>query len=116
MTQTWTRRLLGLLLLALLPASAEAQTHSTMTVAQLQQLCSSRYDIDVGMCAGYISAIAESLMQNNNPQERVCLSPAIGPQILIEHMQAAWQKNPPQPQDFANANVEHVLRTRFRCP
>lgn len=102
------------LLSGLTPASAQVQ--SPMTVPQLQALCSSKYDIDVGMCAGYVTAVAERLMNDSNPHNRVCLSPAIAPETLVTNLEKAWQDQPPQPQDFASVSVESALRQRFRCP
>jgi hypothetical protein len=95
---------------------AQAQVKTPMSNDQLQKLCTSRYDIDVGICAGYITAIAEHIMQDNNPQQRVCLSPAIGPQILMDHVQKYWLKSPPKAQDLASIGVEQALRAQFRCP
>ena len=92
------------------------QASEPMTAIALRDMCQSRYDIDVGLCAGYVAAVAEIIMQENNPSRRVCLSPAIGPQTLITHVQAAWQAVPPQPEELALYNVDMILRERFRCP
>lgn len=95
----------------LLSVPARAQ----MTAVELQNLCTSRYDVDAGMCAGYIKAIAEELMQDPDPRAKVCLSPAIGPQTLVDNVQRGWATRAPQPQDFANDSVAGVLKERFRC-
>lgn len=92
-----------------------AQTPGVMTAISLKQLCDSPYDVDVGMCAGYIAAIAEMIMQDPRPSRRVCLSPAIGPQVLMQNMQQAWKDSPPQEYDLAVVNVEMLLRHRFKC-
>ena len=86
-----------------------------MTAVELQGLCTSRYDVDAGMCAGYIKAIAEELMQDSDPRARVCLSPAIGPQTLVDNVQRSWAERAPQAQDFASDSVAGVLKDRFRC-
>jgi len=95
---------------------AWAQMPSPMTTVQLQDLCNSRYDVDAGMCAGYVTAVAERLMIDNNPHQRVCLSPAIAPQILVDNIRNVWAKQPPEAQDLAAQTVESALRQQFRCP
>lgn len=98
-------------LMANLAAPARAQ----MTAIELQGLCNSRYDVDAGMCAGYIKAIAEELMRESDPRAQVCLSPAIGPQTLVDNVQRSWAVRAPQAQDFATDSVAGVLKDRFRC-
>jgi hypothetical protein len=110
------KKLALLAFLALLPGTASAQTASPFTAHALQKMCDSRYDIDVGICAGYITAIAEMVQQESSPGRRVCLSPAISPQTLMDHVQKYWAANPPAAQDLASFNVDLALRDRFKCP
>lgn len=98
-----------------LPVLAHAQTQTPMTAQALQKMCDSRYDIDAGMCAGYITAVAETVMQDSRPDRRVCLSPAITPQTLMDHVRNYWHDNPPAPQDLASFSVDLALRARFKC-
>jgi hypothetical protein len=109
------KKLILLTFLALFPALAQAQVQTPMSAHALQKMCDSRYDIDVGICAGYITAIAEMVQQESSPGRRVCLSPAISPQTLMEHVQKYWAANPPNTQDLASFNVDQALRDRFRC-
>ena len=94
---------------------ATTAAHAQMTAVELQNLCTSRYDVDAGMCAGYVKAIAEELMHDSDPRAKLCLSPAIGAQTLVENVQRGWAARTPQPQDFASDSVAGVLRDRFRC-
>lgn len=94
---------------------ADAQVQAPIDVAQLLRLCDSTYDVDVGMCAGYVTAVAESIMNNSRPEQRVCLNPAIGPETLIENVRVSWAKDAPMPTDGAFGAVEGALRRRFRC-
>lgn len=87
-----------------------------MTTPQLQALCASKYDIDFGICAGYVTAVAERLMGERDPTRRVCLSAAISPQTLVANVTKAWADQPPTAQDFAADSVELALRQRFACP
>lgn|SRR5690606_12990217 len=97
-----------------LPAMAQIQ--SPMLASQLQQMCQSRYDVEAGLCAGYIAAVADKLMRDSNPANAVCLSPAIGPQTLVDNVLRDWSENEIAPQEMAFEAVEGVLRRRFRCP
>lgn len=103
-----------LLVVAAIPVQAQVQ--GAMTAIELQNLCNSRYDVDAGMCAGYIMAIAERLQQDPNPIHRVCLSPAVSPQTLVDNLLRGWESSPPQPHDLATDSVAGLLRDRFRCP
>jgi Rap1a immunity proteins len=94
---------------------ATAQMQGQVTAMELQSLCTSRYDIDAGMCAGYIKAIAEELMHEHDPRAQICLSPAISAQTLMENVLRAWAEKAPEPQDLANDSVAGVLKDRFRC-
>ena len=92
---------------------ARAQVKAPMTASQIRDLCASKYDIDFGICAGYVTAVAERLMSGEAP---VCLSPAVSPQLLVTNVVKAWDHAPPGPQDSAAGAVEQALRQRFACP
>jgi hypothetical protein len=104
----------SLLFFASLPASAQVQT--PMMAHQLQQLCMSRYDVDAGLCAGYVTAVADKLMRESNPANAVCMSPAISPQTLVDNLLRDWQEAEIAPEQMAFEAVEGVFRQRFRCP
>lgn len=104
-----------ILLAGLSGADARAQTQGIMTAIRLQQLCDSPYDVDAGMCAGYVMSVAEMIIQDPRPSRRVCLSPAVGPQMLVQNLQQEWKDNPPQAYALAIENVETSLRHRFKC-
>lgn len=87
-----------------------------MTAIQLQDLCNSQYDVDAGICAGYVTAVAEQLMSQSNPTTQICLSPAISPQTLSDHLRRSFEKTPPGAEDLAAQYVIQALRQRFRCP
>jgi hypothetical protein len=95
--------------------AAQAQMQTPMTAVQLQDMCASRYDVEAGLCAGYVTAVAERLLSESDPVRRICLSPAIAPQTLVDNVRAVWSKYPPQPQDFAAESVEVALRQQFDC-
>lgn len=45
----------------LLTAPASAEEPPVLTAVELQAICQSKYDTDSGLCAGYITAIADQL-------------------------------------------------------
>lgn len=110
------KKSLFVVLALLTTAPAFAQVQNPMMAHQLQQLCLSRYDVDAGICAGYMAAVADRLMRDSNPDNRVCLSPAISPQTLVDNVQRDWASSEISPQEMALDAVEGALRRRFRCP
>lgn len=78
-------------------------------------MCASRYDVDAGMCAGYVKAIAEQLMHDSDPRAKFCLSPAVSAQTLVDNVRRGWATRPPVAQDLAVDSVSGVLKDRFRC-
>lgn len=105
---------IGLLVIAGSLHMAMAATPSITplyTTAYLQSLCSSTYDIDVGLCSGYLMGVADSLQQ----AKQACLSPQIGPETLTTNIRRAWEQNPDQPRD-ALQSVQDILQSRFPCP
>ncbi len=110
------RRLAAFALFFLTAFPAGAQVQSPLTAHQLHQMCQSRYDVEAGLCAGYVAAVADKLMRDSNPANAVCLSPAIGPQTLVDNVLRDWSQAEIAPQEMAFEAVEGVLRRRFRCP
>lgn len=107
----WIATISGLLLCL---SSAQAATQAATplyTTAYLQSLCSSTYDIDAGLCSGYLMGVADSLQQ----AKQACLSPQIGPETLTSNIRRAWEQNPDQPRD-ALQSVQEILQARFPCP
>jgi len=113
---TLSRSWLFALLFLALALPAQAQQQGPLTAVQLQQMCVSRYDVDAGMCAGYVMAIADQLQHETEPLYKICLTPAITPQTLIDNLQRIWKDQPPQSNEMAFSNVTGALRGRFRCP
>jgi hypothetical protein len=95
------------------PAAAQVQT--PMGMMELRNLCASKYDVEAGLCAGYITAVADAIMRHSNPNNPVCLSPAIGPQTLVVNVMRSWKDSPPAAGDSAFDAVEGALKRRFRC-
>jgi hypothetical protein len=109
---TIVRRIMGMtgLLLTLAVPSAYAAPQALYTTAYLQHLCSSTYDIDVGMCAGYIMSVADDLQQ----QGQVCLTGQVGPAVLMDNIRRSWTQTSNQPTG-ARQSVGDILQQRFPC-
>ena len=96
---------IGFMLLA-----GNAQAASLYTTPYLQSLCNSTYDVEAGLCSGYIMGIADSLQA----QGKACLSPAIGPETLTINIRRGWEQAPEQPAD-ALQSVSQLIESRFPC-
>ena len=81
------------------------------TTAYLRHLCTSTYDIDVGLCAGYVMGVADGLQQSG----AACLSPMITPEVLIDNLNRGWAAQTGSPPDEALHSVQDILQTRFPC-
>lgn len=94
-----------------LMSSAQAAPFQPLyTTAQLQALCASPYDIDVGLCAGYIMAVADQTQRDGQS----CISGQIGPETMTDNIRRAWAQSPRQPDD-ALSSVQEILHNRFPC-
>lgn len=101
---------LALSLLAASPVRA-AITDPLYSTAYLQHLCNSSYDVDAGLCAGYIMGVADTLQQ----QGQSCLSPNISPETLVSNIRRDWEQNPQQPEN-ALQSIQDIFQRRFPCP
>ena len=108
------RFILSIFFLILTVAGALAAPITTTplyTTAQLRALCDSAYDVDAGLCAGYIMAVADDLQQ----QGQACLSPQIQPETLVANLRRAWQQNLAAASTSALHNVQEIIQSRFPC-
>lgn len=97
-------------LLATMISAAQAAPAALYSTAYLQHLCNSTYDVDAGLCAGYIMGVADTLQQ----QKQACLSPNISPEILVENIRRAWEQKKEQP-DNALHSIQDIFQIRFPC-
>lgn len=103
--------LLGLSLMVLTASPVRAAIAPLYSTAYLQHLCNSSYDVDAGLCAGYIMGVADTLQQ----QRQACLSPSISPETLVANIRRAWEQNPQQPEN-ALQSIQDIFQSRFPCP
>lgn len=85
------------------------------TAAVLEQFCVSRYDTDYGYCAGYITSVADIMLQYELYGYSACFSSAIKSQQLIDNVIAYIQKHPEEVPRPAKEVVARALATSFPC-
>lgn len=85
------------------------------TAAVLEQFCVSRYDTDYGYCAGYITSIADVLMQYELYGYSACFSNTIKSQQLIDNVIAYLKNHPEEVPQPAKEVVARALATAFPC-
>ena len=81
----------------------------------LRQFCQSGYDTDYGYCAGFLTAIADVMMDHSAYGYTACVAPNIKPQQLTDNIIAymdAFQVDPLMP---AKEYVAAMLADRFPC-
>jgi hypothetical protein len=92
-------------------AAQAAMVQPMYTTAYLQHLCDSSYDVDAGLCAGFIMGVADTLQQ----QKQACLNPSISPETLLANIRRAWDQEPEQPAS-ALQSIQQIFQQRFPCP
>lgn len=85
------------------------------TAAVLEQFCTSRYDTDYGYCAGYVTSVADILLQYELYGYSACFSSAIKSQQLIDNVVAYLKENPQEVTLPAKEVVAKALATAFPC-
>lgn len=96
-----------------LPAHAQAPIRvdgNLYSLSELQHLCDSQYDIDAGMCAGYVMGIADITQQ----QGRACIGPNVRPETLMDNIRRGWAQDKTA-SDTAAVSVQSILEQRFPC-
>lgn len=95
-----------------LPAQAQTQMDggNLYSLSELQHLCDSQYDVDAGICAGYVMGVADALQQ----QGRACIGANIRPETLMDNIRRGWTQNT-APSDTALLSVQDIITQRFPC-
>ncbi len=104
------------LLLSILPA--QAATHpddSHFSGTELYKMCASKYDTDYGYCAGFVSAIANSLMTESVAGFRACNMGAVRSQQFVDIFKSYAEVFQTNLGSEANAVVAASLSRAFPC-
>lgn len=98
-------------------ATASAKTHDEagFTSAELARMCSSAYDTDYGYCAGYISAVANTLTTESVAGYRACNFGMAKSQQFVDIYRSYASTFQDQMGSDANAGVAAALARAFPC-
>ena len=97
------------------PQSARAVNSDGLTGNELLRLCSSKYDTEYGFCAGYISAIANTMLSDAVSGERACTHGTVRPQQLIDIYRSYAEIFPENLRGSATKNVAVSIARGFPC-
>ena len=80
------------------------------------QYCRSSYDTDIGLCSGYVMAVAETMHGGRAVMgRRACGHEGIKAQQLVDLVRVEAGNNPNLIHQGAGMMVAHILSTAFRC-
>jgi hypothetical protein len=101
----------ALALLLALPARAE----NRLTAGDLEQMCHSASDLDYGYCAGYVTAVADQLMEGSIAEFRACNHGAVKSQQYIDIYNAFIAQRPALRRGEAETAVAAAFARAFPC-
>lgn len=81
----------------------------------LKAYCLSDYDVDYGLCSGYITAVADLMIEHNLYGLQSCHSNLVRPQQLVDLVVTSLRKNDQTPPGNARYIVASVLAKSFPC-
>jgi hypothetical protein len=85
------------------------------TAMQLGELCNSEYDTDYGLCAGYVTAIADVMLQQDIYGTSACNHKNVKSEQLIALTKRYLESNPEVAQTPARDVVSLALSRAFPC-
>lgn len=104
-----------LLFTSISPVQASTPADPGFSSVQLYNLCASKYDTDYGYCAGYVSAIANILLNETVGGFRACNLGIVRSQQFVDIFKAyAAREQQNLPAD-ANVAVAASLAQAFPC-
>lgn len=93
------------------PENAAAQNHY-MTARELLHLCNSNFNTDYGYCAGYVTGIADELLDGGRACHRVTVRSQQLRDITLRYM----EKHPESLDRPARSVTAAALAANFPCP
>ena len=97
------------------PVMAQAPPQHIST-RELYRLCTSASDVDYGMCAGYVTALADLLMSESVAAYKACAFSAVRPQEIMDIVKNFIGKNPDMNDRPAHITAAAALAGAFPCP
>ncbi len=86
-----------------------------LSAANLEALCDGGYDIDVGFCAGYVTAIADLMADQSLYGFRACLLGPVRSQQLMDNVTGILRASPDRARFAARTVVAESLSRSFPC-
>lgn len=103
------------------PEASDAQTgvHQPdirLSGAELRALCASSSNVDYGMCAGYVRAVADLMLAESVAGNKACAFGLVRPQQLLDIVRVYMDQTPTALETPARAAVAQALARAFPCP
>ena len=95
------------------PSAASAKTY--MTGQELRTMCSSKFNTDYGMCAGFVTGIADVLLQQKVDGIKACHMTTVKTQQLMTLVTKYIDKHPEMLSEPARYAVAKALENSFFC-
>lgn len=86
-----------------------------MAGVDLARFCAQATDLDAGFCAGYVTAIADVMIDQPLYGFRACLYPSVRTQQIMENVVQAMRAPPDRSRFAARAVVADTLSRAFPC-
>jgi hypothetical protein len=100
-------------------ATAQAKPHEMQQPSfsghELFQMCGSTYDTDYGYCAGYVAAVANTMLSESVAGYRACNFGAARPQQFVDIFKRYGANYNDSLQGEANTAVAAALARAFPC-
>jgi len=95
------------------PSAAAAKTY--MTGQELRKMCSSRFNTDYGMCAGFVTGVADVLLQQKVDGIKACHMTSVKTQQLMTLVTKYIDRHPDMLSKSARYAVAKALENSFFC-
>ncbi len=96
-------------------ASPAQAASNYVTGKELQKLCTSPFDTDYGYCAGFVTGVADVMLQQVVSGKKSCHKPSIKSQQLVDLVVSYMEHNPETKKHTARSIVAETLSRSFPC-
>ena len=100
--------------LFLLPANAGA-AKATLSAIELRDMCTSKMDVDYGFCAGYVTAVAHTMLDQGVAGQKACNHSAVRSQQFVDTFNTWADLFPDRLNASAEAAVAEAMARAFPC-
>lgn len=96
------------------PQAVQAST-AMLSSQDIKTYCFSDYDIDVGYCAGYITAVADLMVEHRIYGFEACYMELKSPQAMVQKVRGYIRKDPSIIRGNARYMIAHILAQLYPC-